>query len=206
MECCNKISELVIATGNQGKFREMLSFFSEMPIKLRLQSEWPIEEADETGLSFVENAIIKARHAAKHTGLPTLADDSGLEIAALDGKPGIYSARFAGENATWQDNINRVIDDIRALSNQPKPIKARFVCVLALMHSHNDATPLIFSGFWHGEIIAKQRGDKGFGYDPLFWLPNLKCTAAELPPAEKNRLSHRAQALQKMQAYLAPNT
>jgi XTP/dITP diphosphohydrolase len=152
-----------------------------------------IEEAEETGLSFVENAIIKARHAAELTGLPALADDSGLEVDALNGAPGVRSSRFAGPDASDQGNLDKLIE---ALAGIPEPQRsARFQCVIVLMRHAEDPTPLICQGTWEGRILFEPRGQMGFGYDPVFYVPDQGCASAELPPAIKNRLSHRGQAL-----------
>ncbi|HET6725617.1 MAG TPA: XTP/dITP diphosphatase [Gammaproteobacteria bacterium] len=186
-----KFERLVIATGNRGKLAEIRGLLT--GVDVLPQSDFNIGSVDETGLTFVENAILKARHAAKSTGLPALADDSGLEVEALDGAPGIYSARYAGPAANDQANIKRLLD---ALHGRPDDERgARFRCVLALMRHGNDPSPLIFEGSWNGRIATQPVGDNGFGYDPVFFVPELGKTAAQLLPEEKNRLSHRGQAL-----------
>ncbi|HET7568976.1 MAG TPA: XTP/dITP diphosphatase [Gammaproteobacteria bacterium] len=186
-----KLERLVIATGNRGKLaeiREVLAGVDVVP-----QSDFNIESAEETGQTFVENAILKARHAAQASGLPALADDSGLEVDALQGAPGIYSARYSGPDATDQANVAKLLD---ALRDRPEAERgARFRCVLALMRHGTDPSPLIFEGTWNGRIASEPAGENGFGYDPVFFVPELGKTAAQLPPEEKNRLSHRGQAL-----------
>jgi XTP/dITP diphosphohydrolase len=156
---------------------------------------------EETGLSFVENAILKARHAAAHTGLAALADDSGIEVDALKGAPGIYSARFAGVNATDSDN-NAFL--LKQLTNVPEPLRtARYHCVLVYMRHAEDSMPLICSASWEGYILTAPQGEGGFGYDPLFWLPELNCTSAQLTKAHKNKISHRGKAMAALLAALS---
>lgn len=192
--------ELVLASGNPGKLAEFQHMLGELGWKVLPQSEFKVSEVAETGLSFVENAIIKARHACAATGLPAIADDSGLEVDALGGAPGIYSARFSGEGATDARNNAKLIE---ALAEVPEGQRsARYQCVLVYMRHHRDPTPLIAQGLWEGSILHSPKGDGGFGYDPLFWVPNLKCTAAELDKQEKNRISHRALAMQALFARL----
>lgn len=185
---------LVLATGNSGKVSELANMLSPLNINVVPQSDFNVSEVAETGTTFIENAIIKARHAAKITGMPAIADDSGLEIDALNGAPGVYSARFAGNDANDQDNIDKVLAD---LGNNPNR-SARFWCVLVLMQHADDPTPLVCSASWEGEITYEQHGDGGFGYDPIFYIPALKCTSAELSKVQKNTVSHRAQALKKL--------
>jgi XTP/dITP diphosphohydrolase len=185
---------LVLATGNPGKVNELASMLSPLNINVVPQSDFNVGEVAETGTTFVENAIIKARHAAKITGLPAIADDSGLEVDGLSGAPGVYSARFAGNDATDQQNIDKLLIDL-----EDNPLRtARFWCVLVLMRHENDPTPLICSASWEGEITLTQNGKGGFGYDPVFFVPELQCTSAELSKAEKNAISHRGQALNKL--------
>lgn len=189
------IKQIVLATGNKGKVAEFSTLFEGFAIKVSPQSEFNVEEVAETGTTFVENAIIKARHAAKITGLPAIADDSGLAVDALGGAPGIYSSRYAGSNANDADNIDKLLNAMNAeVSNR----KARFLCVLVFMRHQLDPTPLICQGEWHGEISTQRHGDGGFGYDPIFWLPEHKCSAAELDKASKNSLSHRGKALAQL--------
>ncbi|MEJ2914049.1 XTP/dITP diphosphatase [Pseudoalteromonas sp. C12FD-1] len=185
---------LVLATGNPGKVNELANMLSPLSINVVPQSDFNVGEVAETGTTFVENAIIKARHAAKITGMPAIADDSGLEVDGLNGAPGVYSARFAGENASDQDNIDKLLND---LGNNPNR-KARFWCVLVLMRHADDPTPLICSASWEGEITQTQNGEGGFGYDPVFFVAEQNCTSAELTKEQKNAVSHRGQALKKL--------
>ncbi len=185
---------LVLATGNPGKVSELANMLSPLNINVVPQSDFNVGEVAETGTTFVENAIIKARHAAKITGMPAIADDSGLEVDGLNGAPGVYSARFAGQGASDQDNIDKLLTE---LANNPVR-SARFWCVLVLMRHADDPTPLICSASWEGEITKTQHGEGGFGYDPVFYVPSLECTSAELTKAQKNAVSHRGQALQAL--------
>ncbi|ATG78689.1 XTP/dITP diphosphatase [Pseudoalteromonas sp. 1_2015MBL_MicDiv] len=185
---------LVLATGNPGKVKELANMLSSLNINVVPQSDFNVGEVAETGTTFVENAIIKARHAAKITGMPAIADDSGLEVDGLNGAPGVYSARFAGTGASDQDNINKLLVDLG-----DNPIRsARFWCVLVLMRHADDPTPLICSASWEGEITLTQNGNGGFGYDPVFFVAEKNCTSAELTKEQKNAVSHRGQALQKL--------
>ncbi|MDP5253916.1 MULTISPECIES: XTP/dITP diphosphatase [unclassified Vibrio] len=190
------MSKIVLATGNAGKVREMSSLLSDFGFEVIAQSDFNLADAEETGSTFVENAIIKARHAAKETGLAAIADDSGLEVDALAGAPGVYSARYAGENASDEDNINQLLAQMKDVPSGQRT--ARFHCVLVLMRHENDPTPIICHGKWQGEILHERQGDNGFGYDPVFWLPELQCASAQLSPEEKKRHSHRGQALQQL--------
>lgn len=185
---------LVLATGNPSKVSELANMLSPLSINVVPQSDFNVGEVAETGTTFVENAIIKARHAAKITGMPAIADDSGLEVDGLNGAPGVYSARFAGQGASDQDNIDKLLAE---LANNPVR-SARFWCVLVLMRHADDPTPLICSASWEGEITQTQHGEGGFGYDPVFYVPSLECTSAELTKAQKNAVSHRGQALQAL--------
>jgi XTP/dITP diphosphohydrolase len=162
------------------------------------QSEFGVADADETGLSFVENAILKARHAAQLTGLPAIADDSGLEVDALNGAPGIYSARYSGPGASDADNLQKLLVELKEVPEAQRT--ARFQCLMVYMAHAADPTPLICQGTWEGRILFEPRGAGGFGYDPVFWVPSEQCASAELAPEVKNRLSHRGQALQKLLA------
>ncbi|CAH9053497.1 dITP/XTP pyrophosphatase [Pseudoalteromonas holothuriae] len=183
--------KIVLATGNQGKVKELANMLSELSIEVLPQSQFSVSDVAETGTTFVENAIIKARHAAKVTGLAAIADDSGLEVDALNGAPGIFSARYAGINANDQDNIDKLL-----LELGDNPVRsARFWCVLVYMRHANDPTPIICQASWQGEITTKQQGREGFGYDPIFYIPQLECTSADLTKAQKNAISHRGQAL-----------
>lgn len=190
------LRELVIATGNRGKLAELRALLSGSGIEVRSQADFAVPEVAETGLSFVENAILKARHAAAHTGLPALADDSGLEVDALAGQPGVHSARYAGEPADDAANNRKLLE---ALADVPEPRRtARFHCVLALLRHPADPVPLICTGRWEGRILQAPAGENGFGYDPLFLVEGEHCSAAELPRELKNLLSHRAQALRQL--------
>lgn len=185
---------LVLATGNQGKVKELAQMLSPLEINVVPQSDFNVPEIPETGTTFVENAIIKARHAAKVTGLPAIADDSGLEVDGLNGAPGVYSARFAGVDASDQDNIDKLLADLGDNSIR----SARFWCVLVLMRHSDDPTPLICSASWEGQISQSQNGQGGFGYDPVFYLPEHNCTSAQLSKEQKNAISHRGQALKAL--------
>ncbi|MEA3260124.1 MAG: RdgB/HAM1 family non-canonical purine NTP pyrophosphatase [Pseudomonadota bacterium] len=187
---------LVLASGNPKKLDEMRAILEPLALKVVPQSDFQVPEAEETGLTFVENAILKARNAAAHTGLPAIADDSGLEVDALNGAPGIYSARFSGADASDAKNNALLIDMLGDLPDAPRT--ARYQAVLVLMRHPDDPTPLICQGTWEGEILLAPRGNGGFGYDPHFLIPELGVTAAEMEPAEKNRISHRGRALKAL--------
>lgn len=187
---------IVLASGNAGKIRELTELLAPLGIKIVSQRELGVDDADETGLSFVENAILKARHAARLTGLPALADDSGLEVDALQGAPGIYSARYAGLPSDDAANNAKLL---AALDMVPEAERgARFCCLLAFVLHADDPTPLIAEGYWNGRILPAPRGDNGFGYDPLFWVPETQCASAELSKIEKGKRSHRGQALRSL--------
>ena len=190
------VRELVLASGNAGKLRELRSLLDGRGIEVRSQDEFGVPEVDETGLTFVENAILKARQAAAHTGLPAVADDSGLEVDALDGAPGIYSARYAGPGASDEANVEKLLAELGERPAQDRG--ARFQCLLVFMRHHLDPVPLICQGTWEGCIRTAPTGSNGFGYDPVFQVPELDCSAAELDPQTKNHLSHRGQALAKL--------
>ncbi|MFQ3250948.1 MAG: XTP/dITP diphosphohydrolase [Glaciecola sp.] len=189
------LKHIVLATGNKGKVAEFSTLFEGFSIKVSPQSEFNVDEVPETGTTFVENAIIKARHAAKVTGLPAIADDSGLAVDALGGQPGIYSARYAGADASDSDNIDKLL---AALTEEDNNRKARFLCVLVFMQHELDPTPIICQGEWHGEISKTRHDDGGFGYDPVFWVPEQNCSAAELSKDVKNSISHRGKALAEL--------
>lgn len=182
---------LVLATGNAGKVRELSERLAETGWSIRAQTDLGVSDADETGLSFVENAILKARHAAERTGLPAVADDSGLSVESLGGAPGIYSARYAGEGATDADNVQKLLVAMEGRSQRD----AWFYCVLAFVACADDPVPLIAQGRWQGRIATAVAGEGGFGYDPVFIPADMQCTAAELAPEEKRAVSHRARAL-----------
>lgn len=191
---------IVLASGNTGKIRELTELLAPLGLQIVSQRELGVDDADETGLSFVENAILKARHAARLTGLPALADDSGLEVDALDGAPGIYSARYAGLPSNDHNNNAKLL---QALAEVPEAERgARFCCLLAFVLHTDDPTPLIAEGYWNGRILSAPRGDNGFGYDPLFWVPDAGCASAELSKADKGQRSHRGQALRALLARL----
>lgn len=198
------VERIVLASSNPGKLREIQAVLSFSNLTLVPQSDFNVADADETGSSFVENAIIKARHAAECTGLPALADDSGIEVDYLQGAPGVYSARYAGNACDDQANNQKLLTALDGIEESRRT--ARFQCVLVLMRHAQDAMPLICTGTWEGRILSKEVGSHGFGYDPLFYVPTHGCASAELDPGEKNRISHRAQALQclssQIQAYL----
>lgn len=187
---------IVLATGNAGKLREFRAALTAVELEIRPQSEWQVPEAEETGLTFVENALIKARNAAEHTGLPALADDSGLVVDALGGAPGVYSARYAGPGASDRANIERLLAELGDTPAEQRG--AHFQCVLALVRHAADPTPLICQARWEGFITFEPYGADGFGYDPVFLVPSEAQTAAELDLDVKNRLSHRGQALAQL--------
>lgn len=186
-------NRIVFASHNAGKISELQTLLQPLKLTLIPQAELNVNEIAETGLSFVENALLKARHACEMTGLPAIADDSGLEVSALHGAPGIYSARFAGEKASSADNIQKLLTLLA--DTPPEQRQARFYCVLVYMRHSKDPTPLICEGIWPGFILPKPMGDGGFGYDPVFWDPNKNTCAAQLTITEKNQCSHRGYAL-----------
>lgn len=187
------MQKVVLATGNAGKVRELADLLRDFGLDVVAQTELGVESAEETGLTFIENAILKARHAAQVTGLPAIADDSGLAVEVLGGAPGIYSARYAGENATDQQNLEKLLATLKNVPDEQR--KARFHCVLVYMRHAEDPTPLVFHGSWAGEITRDAAGAGGFGYDPIFFVPGEGKTAAELTRDEKRAISHRGQAL-----------
>jgi XTP/dITP diphosphohydrolase len=194
------MKQLVLASGNPGKLRELSVILDDLGYQLHAQSEFNVPEVPETGTTFVENAIIKARHAAALTGLPALADDSGIEVDALDGAPGVYSARFAGPEADDAANNALLVDKLQAVPAEQR--SARYRAVIVFMRHAGDPSPLICEGSWEGMIQLEPIGDGGFGYDPYFYLPNQGCTSAQLSADEKNRLSHRGAALQELKRKL----
>lgn len=187
--------DVVVASGNMGKVAELGRLFAPLNITLRLQSDFAVVPAEETGLTFVENAILKARAASAQTGLPALADDSGLEVDALDGAPGVRSARYAGSGDTANNNA-KLLEALHGVPDERR--QARFHCVLVLLRHADDPVPLLAQGTWEGRILAAPRGGGGFGYDPLFWVPGHDASAAELDAEVKNRISHRGLAAAKM--------
>ncbi|EKO3960809.1 XTP/dITP diphosphatase [Vibrio fluvialis] len=190
------MKKIVLATGNQGKVREMADLLADFGFDVVAQSEFNVSEVAETGTTFIENAIIKARHAAKETGLPAIADDSGLEVDYLGGAPGVYSARYAGGDASDQQNLEKLLDAMKDVPEAQR--SARFHCVLVLMRHENDPTPLVCHGKWEGRILTQAHGSNGFGYDPIFFVPEENCASAQLEPVRKKQLSHRGQALKKL--------
>lgn len=190
---------VVLATNNSGKLKEFAEILGDVHLSIIPQSDLEIPEIEETGLSFVENAILKARNAAYHSGLPALGDDSGLEVDILNGAPGIHSARFAGNainKANDEENCKKLLSDLIATSEEERT--ARFQCVLVLLKHAYDASPLICQGTWEGRVLFTSQGENGFGYDPLFYVPTHHCSAAELAPGVKNQISHRAKAIAKL--------
>ncbi|WP_312741501.1 XTP/dITP diphosphatase [Cedecea neteri] len=187
------MQKVVLATGNAGKVRELANLLADFGFDVVAQTELNVESVEETGLTFIENAILKARHAAKVTGLPALADDSGLAVDALGGAPGIYSARYAGEDASDQQNLEKLLEALKVVPNEKR--QAQFHCVLVYMRHAEDPTPLVFHGSWPGVITHAPAGQGGFGYDPIFYVPSEGKTAAELTRDEKSAISHRGQAL-----------
>ena len=192
------MQRVVLASGNPGKLKELRAILAERAVTLLPQSDFDVAEAEETGLSFVENALIKARHACAETGLPALADDSGLEVDALAGEPGIYSARYAGVSGPTADAANnaRLLSELEQVPEQERG--ARFQCVVVFMRHQKDPMPLICQGTWEGRILFQETGGGGFGYDPLFYVPTHGCASAELDAEVKNSISHRGQALHKL--------
>lgn len=191
-------TKIVLATGNAGKVKEMADVLAEFGFEVVAQSEFGIESPEETGLTFVENALIKARFAAKMTGLPAIADDSGLAVEALGGAPGLYSSRYAGENATDAENRQKLLS---AMVNEPNRA-AKFVSCIVFLQHETDPTPNIALGECFGEILTQERGENGFGYDSLFFYPPKNCAFAELETKEKKSVSHRAIALENLKQQL----
>lgn len=190
--------KIVFASSNAGKIRELQAM---LDFEIIPQENLHVSDVDETGLTFVENAILKARHACEVTGLPAIADDSGLEVPALNGAPGIYSARYAGVKSSSQDNIKKLLQDMTGFEGEKR--RAAFYCVLVFLSHAKDPGPLICQGVWHGSILAEPTGNEGFGYDPIFFDPIYQCSAAQLSLDIKNKISHRGQALQKLIKKLA---
>ncbi len=191
---------VVLASSNKGKVKEFSELLADQSILVVPQSDFGVPDADETGLSFVENAILKARNAAAHTGLPAIADDSGLEVDYLNGAPGIYSARYAGEHGGSDANNRKLLEALDGVDEAQRT--ARFQCLLVFLRHADDPTPLICQGTWEGRILNAPQGEAGFGYDPLFYVPGEGCSAAELAAERKNSMSHRGQALQCLLAKL----
>jgi XTP/dITP diphosphohydrolase len=191
---------VVLASSNRGKLGEFATLLAGTGITVVSQGELGVPDIEETGLSFVENAILKARNAARHTGLAALADDSGLEVDALAGAPGIYSSRYAGPGASDGANVARLLQELAAVPAERRT--ARFQCLIVYLRHALDPTPLICQGTWEGRVLFEPRGTNGFGYDPVFHVPTHDCASAELPPEIKNRLSHRGQAMARLLAAL----
>ncbi|CDH03031.1 RdgB/HAM1 family non-canonical purine NTP pyrophosphatase [Xenorhabdus bovienii] len=190
------MQKVVLATGNAGKVRELADLLTDFGLDIVAQTELGVDSADETGLTFIENAIIKARHAAAITGLPAIADDSGLSVNALGDAPGIYSARYAGIDASDRNNLEKLLEAMRDIPDEER--QAQFNCVLVYLRHAEDPTPLIFHGRWSGIITHEPAGNGGFGYDPIFYVPEFSCTAAELSREQKSAVSHRGQALKML--------
>lgn len=190
------MKKFVLASGNKGKVREINEILAEVDIEVVPQSEFGVPVVEETGLTFVENAILKARNAARHTGLPAIADDSGIEVDFLKGAPGIYSARYAGVGAGDEANLQKLLRDMEGIPDAERA--ARFQCLMVCMRHDLDPTPIICQGTWEGRLATAPHGENGFGYDPIFYVPEYDCMSAELPRDVKNQLSHRGQALRQL--------
>lgn len=191
----------VLASSNAGKVREINALLEGTPIKVVPQSAFAVKDAEETGLTFVENAILKARNAALHSGLPAIADDSGIEVDALRGAPGIYSARYAGEGASDEANLEKLLADMAGVPDAQR--SARFQCIMVMLRHAEDPTPIICQGTWEGRLLRVPMGENGFGYDPIFFVPSHNCSSAQLDPVTKNSLSHRGIALRQLVARLS---
>ena len=194
MSLLEKIDTLVLATGNKGKVAELSDLLQAQAVSVKPQSEFAVPEVPETGTTFVENAIIKARHASKITGLPAIADDSGLVVSALQGAPGIYSSRYAGSDANDADNIDKLLDALAGVAERT----AHFYCCLVFMRHADDPVPIVCEGYWYGEIATERSGEGGFGYDPVFYVSEYQQTAAQLGKAKQSTISHRAIALKQL--------
>ncbi|NIM29247.1 MAG: RdgB/HAM1 family non-canonical purine NTP pyrophosphatase [Gammaproteobacteria bacterium] len=194
------MKRVVLASANAGKLRELNALLAPVGMDVVPQSQFAIEAAEETGETFIENAIIKARHAARLCALPAIADDSGLIVDALDGAPGVRSARYAGVGASDEENLRLLLDNMRGIPDARRG--ASFVCVMVYMRDPHDACPRVGEGLWRGRITHAPRGDGGFGYDPVFFVEERGCTSAELAPADKNSISHRATAMRALLAHL----
>jgi len=190
------MKKIVLASNNQGKVREIAQMVSNLSLEVVPQSDFNVIDVEETGLTFVENAILKARHAAMVTNLPAIADDSGIEVDYLKGAPGIYSARYSGEDATDKDNLDKLLLALKDVPSEQRT--ARFQCLMVFMRHAEDPTPYIAQGTWEGVITEQPMGDNGFGYDPVFYIPEHNCTSAQLTSDTKNEISHRGQALKKL--------
>ncbi|MCQ8115979.1 RdgB/HAM1 family non-canonical purine NTP pyrophosphatase [Methylomonas rosea] len=193
------MSSIVLASGNPGKIREIQAILQND--KILPQSQFNVVEPEETGATFIENAIIKARNAAAHCNLPAIADDSGLAVDALGGAPGVISARYAGVGASDQANLDKLLADMREVPEEQR--SARFICVMVYLRHALDPTPIVAQGVWEGRILGQAVGENGFGYDPVFWVEQYQCSSAQLAPELKNALSHRGQALRALSQQLA---
>ena len=190
------VNEIVLATGNPGKLREMQDMLSELTVEVVPQSQFAVLEVEETATTFIENAISKARNASRYAGRPAIADDSGIAVDALDGAPGVYSARYAGTGASDSDNLQKLLQDMAKVPNGQR--QCRFHCTIVYMAHADDPTPEVCQGVWHGELTFEPAGGNGFGYDPVFYVPERHCTSAELPADIKNKLSPRGQAVRAL--------
>ena len=193
---------IVLATANPGKVKEIKQLLRGVAINVSPQMAFSVPEIEETGLTFIENALLKARNVAIHTDLPAIADDSGLVVGALNGAPGIRSARYAGSNATNAENISKLVDAIRLVPEEKRA--AYFICVMVYLRYADDPDPIITKGVWQGNILTEPQGARGFGYDPIFWVPTHQCSSAQLSPEVKNQLSHRGHALRSLVKKLRP--
>ena len=191
---------IIIASNNKGKLIEFEDALTGTSCQFIPQDEYSVPEAEETGSTFVENAILKARNACIHSNMPAIADDSGLVVPAINDEPGIYSARYAGENRSFPNNIEKLLHELNETPEEQR--YAYFICVLAYLRHPDDPIPMIFQGIWEGSITFEPKGDKGFGYDPVFYVPEHQCTAAQLELEIKNRISHRAQALNNFKRFI----
>ena len=188
--------QVVLASSNIGKLHEIGQLLEGLDIEIVSQSDFNVPDIEETGKTFIENAILKARNATQHTGLPAIADDSGIAVDVLQGNPGIYSARYAGVGASDEDNLKKLISAVKDFPEHERG--ARFICSMVYMHHAEDPTPVISEGIWKGRIVLKPIGENGFGYDPVFYVGSHNCTSAQLSPSIKNKLSHRGQALMQL--------
>ncbi len=191
-----KTRKVVLASGNKGKLLELKSMLSASGLDVIPQSDFDLETPEETGLTFVENSILKARYISEQTGLAAIADDSGIEVDALRGEPGIYSARYAGEDATDMENLQKLLLNMEDVNYESR--QCRFHCVIVFLQYPTDPTPIICHGIWEGWLLREPVGENGFGYDPIFYVPEHNCASAELSPEQKNQISHRGKALRKL--------
>ena len=195
-EASTRSNQIVLASGNAGKLREIAQLLEGLNLEILPQSEFNVPEIEETGLTFVDNAILKARNATHHTGLPAIADDSGIAVDVLRGRPGIYSARFAGIGASDEENLEKLIRMVEPFPDEERT--ARFICSMVYIRHEEDHVPVIAEGVWEGQLLIDPKGQNGFGYDPIFYVSSHQCTSAELSPEIKNKLSHRGQALREL--------